>query len=235
MRNLFFLFLSLLAFLDTKAQLESLIVDYQEGGPSITINIYRPREELEQTRIHYFTDGNKLLDNGILESLIEHETSPAYYVFVSTIDPVSGLDHRNEYFFCNPVYLEFFEEQVLPLVEQHLGLSFLPAQRSLIGVSFGGLNAAYFSGINESFQKYVLLSPVTYPCKIFKEKVVFSTNQDLKIFLSTGTKDAELYVRELEALYRSKGYTLETIQTEGGHDFENWLGQMTRVMQFLSE
>ena len=63
----------------------------------------------------YFTDGEKLLQAGIkkkLKTLFKAGKLPAsYLVFVSSVDLNDGIDKRNTYFFCNPDYLNFFENE----------------------------------------------------------------------------------------------------------------------------
>ena len=185
----------------------------------------------------FLTDGKKLLDHEALptlEKLTERGSiPPAYYVFVSTVHPETGEDHRNEYFFCNEHYLHFFEEELIPTVEEKIKQSFSPKNRSLIGISFGGLNAAYFSAHSPSFKKYGLLSPITYPRKEVFQDITFSTQTDLKIYLSTGKDDAERYVKSLHATYQQKDYKLQVVETEGEHDFQNWNSQWEQLLRFL--
>ncbi|MEO0525641.1 MAG: alpha/beta hydrolase-fold protein [Bacteroidota bacterium] len=204
----------------------------------IEILVYDSRPLAKNKPIVYFTDGAKMVENGTLIALKKLTEGvyikPAYYVFVSSRDPLTGKDHRNTYFFSNPDYLSFFEKELIPKVEKGIGRTFNMENRSLVGISFGGLNGAYFSAKSKMFKKYGLLSPVTYPRKSVIQDIAFSKNKDLHIFLSTGTNDAESYVPPLENIYKSKGYTVKTLQTEGGHDFKNWNGQLKELMVFLS-
>ncbi|MEM6633692.1 MAG: alpha/beta hydrolase-fold protein [Bacteroidota bacterium] len=189
--------------------------------------------------IIYFTDGEKVWDKtgeAFFRALVQRKEIPsAVFVFVSTKDPKTGVDNRNEYFFCNESYMQFFEKELIPRVEQNLPGSTHPMNRSLIGISFGGLNAAYFSAKSELFQNFGLLSPVTYPCEDLSTLITFSQREDLRIYLSSGRNDAENYVASLEPLYISKGYQVQSIQTEGGHDFENWKPQMVPMLHFLTK
>ncbi|WP_299216122.1 hypothetical protein [uncultured Aquimarina sp.] len=108
-----------------------------------------------------------------------------------------------------------------------------PEQRSLVGISFGGLNAAYFSGKTTLFQNYALLSPITYPCNQVLSAIVFSENNDLRVIITTGKNDAEKYVEPLLNIYKSKNYGVENFSTNGAHDFENWNDQLERVLLYL--
>ncbi len=201
---------------------------------AVTLVSFDPVEK--DLPIVYITDGRKAIDFGLLaeiERLTKAGTAlPAHYVFVSTIDD-EGTDHRNGYFFCNSDYLKFFTEELLPSVEGKLNAHFTPADRSLVGISFGGLNAAYFASRNAPFRNYALLSPVTYPCPELAAKIAFGPQRGQRIFLSTGHNDAEQYVSQLKGLYASKEHDVERLETAGGHDFGNWLPQLKQVLPFL--
>lgn len=219
------------------AQMDTFLVRSTALDTEIQVFTYDINPENPDKPIIYCTDGKKMLDNGILAELQQltqkGKITEAFYVFVSTIDPVTEIDHRNDYFFSNPSYLQFFEEELLPLVESRWKQSFTPKDRALVGISFGGLNGAYFSAQSKVFQQYALLSPVTYPRPSINQDIVFSENKSLRIFLSTGKLDAEKYVNILQQLYQGKSYEVEVLTTAGGHDFDNWNGQWRQVLNFL--
>lgn len=206
----------------------------------IQVYVLKELADSNSTDIIYITDGKKFVDNGGLrkiKELTEKEKIPrAYYVFVSTIDKKTGQDFRNRYFFNNPDYLKFFEKELVPKFEGDIGRRFVPNNRVLLGISFGGLNAAYFSSRTKLFKKYALLSPITYPKReeLMKE-LAFSKLEDLRVYISTGTLDAETYAKELHKMYKSKKYRLKCIQTGGGHDFKNWNNQLEDIFGYLVE
>lgn len=206
-------------------------------GLLVDVKIYGAGSNRSEKPIVYLTDGKKLLDNGAMDTILNLTRKgmipQATYVLVSTINRASEKDLRNQFFFCNPDYLRFFETELIPFSEAKHGGLRTPSERSLVGISFGGLNAAYFSARTDLFGNYALLSPVTYPCKDVIADISFSAGKDLKIVLSTGRNDAERYVDELEGIYKSKGHKLSTIETNGQHDFENWNGQWEHVLGFL--
>ena len=203
-----------------------------------SVDIERVGNATAATSVYYLTDGAKLLDSGYLERLkslhLAGKIPAAYYVFVGSVDETDGVDKRNRYFFCNPHYRSFFEKEVLPRVEKTIGKTFEPTQRGLIGISFGGLNAAWFAAKSEAFVQYALLSPVTYPCNELGAAISFSTNTALKIYISTGTNDAETYAEPLRRLFEGKRYRVHFEKTKGGHDFENWAGQLETLFRFFN-
>lgn len=183
----------------------------------------------------YVTDGRKFIENGLwaeIERLTTAGEVPvARYVFVSSID-ANGTDHRNDDFFCNPDHLAFFNKELIPMVEAEHPVA--KTYRSLLGISFGGLNAAWFAAMDAPFANYGLLSPITYPRQEeLNRRIAFGPSSGQRIFLSTGKQDAERYVDELLALYATKDFTLDTLRTGGAHDFANWRGQLQRILRFL--
>ncbi len=216
---------------------ESFIVDSKILSEKISVTTYGVTKQGENKAIVYITDGQKMIENGALKNIkkltAQGKIPNARYVFVGTIDAETNVDKRTSYFFCNDDYLRFFEEELVPRVEGSLSKKRTTIDRSLIGISFGGLNAAYFSAKTSLFQNYALLSPITYPCEKVLSAIAFMENKDLTIFISTGKNDAESYVAPLKKLYISKNHTVRSISTDGGHDFENWNGQLEEVLQFL--
>lgn len=235
----FFLFtVMMLNYAFAKAQLETTSIKSKSLQRTITISTYTTDDSESPKSIIYFTDGKKMIDSGtqvLIKELTDNKEIPkAMYVFVHTIDDTTGKDHRNEYFFCNENYVDFFEKELIPKIEEPLQTQIHAKDRVLIGISFGGLNSAYFSAASYSFKNFGLLSPVTYPRQdILMKQIAFSKNQDLNIFLSTGVNDAERYMQPLIDIYKSKGYDLKTKYTKGGHDFKNWNSQLKEVLAYL--
>ncbi|OJJ20194.1 hypothetical protein BKI52_17120 [marine bacterium AO1-C] len=225
----------------THAQLDTSLILSKNLSRTVQAYTYKAGKVQTNASIVYFTDGQKLLEAGFWKEIDRLTTQgkipPAYYVFVSTLDPDNPAnDLREEYFFCNQNYLDFFAQELIPTIEDKLGVHFQAKNRGLVGVSFGGLNAAYFSAKSKNlFQNYALLSPITYPGKKLMQYITFSSNQNLRIFLSTGKLDAENYLEPLQQMYQSKGYTLAVLHNEGDHNFENWRQQLEVVLNFVSQ
>lgn len=185
----------------------------------------------------YLTDGQKLVENGFwaqIEELTRRKiVPPARYVLVSSID-ATGTDHRNDDFFCNAEFLRFFVEELLPTVEGDRPVE--RSRRSLVGVSFGGLNAAWFAAMDAPFGNYGLLSPITYPRREeLSRRIVFGPQSGQRFFVSTGRYDAEKYVDQLLALYAGMEVETTVLRTEGGHDFTNWSAQLPDLLNFLQQ
>ncbi|MEM7552078.1 MAG: alpha/beta hydrolase-fold protein [Bacteroidota bacterium] len=190
-----------------------------------------------QKPIVYFTDGEEILNHGVFEkidSATEADSLPAaYYVFVGSMNGITDTNEREKYFFCNEEYLSFFENEIIKAVESRIGRSFSPDNRSLAGISFGGMNAAFFAAQSNAFNRFAMLSPITYPCTELNAKIAFSERKDLNIYISSGHNDAETYAKPLVEMFNSKGYHVEFIETTGGHDFDNWNTQWVHMLKFL--
>ncbi len=216
---------------------ESMIIESEILSRQLRFQIYDANEQVVEKPIIYLTDGQKMINHKVIPLLTELTESgrirPAYYVFLSSIDPVTEVDYRNEYFFCNADHLRFFEQEFMPFVERQLPGTFSVEDRSLIGISFGGMNAAYFSAHATTFTGFGLLSPVTYPCQSLAQDIAFSANQNLNIYLSTGRNDAESYIDLLEPVYQAKDYRIQVVRTAGKHDFANWNQQWEDLVNFL--
>ena len=228
----------LLQALNLCAQPEPLTIVSKHLGTSVEAMLADLSGGATGCPIIYLTDGQKLIDNGFLTEIerltAAGEAPPAHYVFVSTVDPASGEDLRNDYFFANPGYFAFFTEDLIPTAEAKLNYPVTPADRSLVGISFGGLNAAWFAAKNAPFRNYGLLSPITYPHDKLNQEIVFGPSADQRIFISTGHDDAERYVDDLLGLYRNRDFVIKEVRTTGSHDFANWRGQLPVLLQFLN-
>lgn len=220
------------------AQTDSLLIQSTYLSRAIRVYVVDPTPAVREKPIVYLTDGAKLIEHGSLERIrqlsSDGEIGPAYFVFVSSLDPSDpAIDHRNEDFFCNPDFLQCFEEELIPAVEASLPVAFEAKDRLLVGVSFGGLNAACFAAQSRAFHNYALLSPVCYPRPQVFEAIAFSRNPSLRIFLSTGRHDAEQDVENLAALFRRRGDEVRVHVTTGGHDFANWNEQWTVCLKMF--
>ncbi|MEM6723705.1 MAG: YqiA/YcfP family alpha/beta fold hydrolase [Bacteroidota bacterium] len=231
--------LKLLAFLVHNIENEPtrLVVESTHLNTQTEVWIHQLGDSPAPKPILYFTDGRKLVDQNYwdhLETLfLQGEIPSCYIVFVGSIDLTDQSDRRNEYFFCNPAYLDFFEQELIPKVEASISQVFQANDRALVGVSFGGLNAAWFSAKSNAFDNFALLSPITYPCPDLLQSIIFSKNEGLSIYLSSGKNDAEQYMDPLSKIYEVKGYRQTTIYHEGRHDFGSWKAQLAPAIQFL--
>ena len=234
MQKLLFILIYLFFSIGMKSQVTSNWLSSKILNDSIEILQYTHEKADSNTSTIYVLDGRKMLNNGFIDKVSALERGnhiPKFqYIFVSTLTGKNRAeDKRNQYFFCNPAYLKFFEKELIPFIEPK-GRS---RKRYLLGVSFGGLCGAYFSTETDAFVGYALLSPITYPCTDLMNKMAFSSITNLTFFISTGTNDAESYSEPLAESLKTQGHQVEYLQTSGGHDFSNWMGQLDKVLNYF--
>ncbi|MEL7124063.1 MAG: alpha/beta hydrolase-fold protein [Bacteroidota bacterium] len=216
-------------------QVDTHILYSKQLGDSVQYFTYTSGDSNEPiSGTIYMLDGKKMIENGLIETIKkvnETSESKAYrYIFVSSI--VNGKDKREDYFSCNPSYVSFFEDELIPLIEKD---TIYEKKRALMGASFGGLCAAYFATKSQAFTHYVLLSPITYLCKDLHTQLAFSKNIGLNIYISSGKNDAERYVRSLVKGLQAQQHTITEVTTERGHDFENWKSQLGQIIEFFKK
>ncbi|WP_339143423.1 alpha/beta hydrolase-fold protein [Croceitalea sp. MTPC5] len=222
----------------TFSQYDSLRIKSSILNRSVDVFLYQNGDPTENRSITYITDGKKMIQNGVIKRITEltkkNEIPHGFFAFVSTIDQQSSKDFRDEYFFCNSDYVRFFEEELLPQVESSIDNTFTSENRNLLGVSYGGMNAAYFSTQTDSIKNFAMLSPYIGPCGTLSNKILTSNQKDFRLFISSGINDAEEYVNILNEAYSTKTDKIKLYQTSGGHDFDNWIDQIGVALNFLS-
>ena len=153
----------------------------------------------------YITDGRTFLESTNADKLIydlfeENISTAAITVFVHAIDAHDNtLNRRNEQFFCNDDYLAFYEKELIPSIDKTYPTLTSNHKRTIMGFSFGGLNALHFAlKGSDSFGNIAALSPITYPCPDIHQKFILADKKPIRIFMSTGKNDAENYTEENE-------------------------------------
>ena len=236
MRQILFLLSFLLTSIGLEAQSSSIWLYSQILKDSIEIIPYQHQSVAANANTIYVLDGKKMVSHGFIDTIQQLENQnliPKYrYIFVSTlVGKVNPQDKREAFFFCNSNYVDFFEQELIPLVEGRKKVD----NRYLLSVSFGGLCGSYFATKTDKFSDYALLSPITYPCNDILTKIAFSPFKGFKMFLSSGTNDAEFYAMPLIQSLKAQGHQVQYHQTDGGHDFENWMNQLEVVLKFFEE
>ncbi len=189
----------------------------------------------------FVTDGPMYLGQGrfvkTLDRLLKRDRiEPVIVVFVDTIDPDDpGINRRNEQFFCNTDYLRFYVYEFIPAIEDSLPVRKSREARSILGVSFGGLNAACFGLLGyDAFHGIGMHSPANHPVEDLLPSYEAAPTLPLKIFLSTGApNDNTKANRAFRALLKSKGYEMKYKQTDAGHDWSNWRPLIDDVLVYF--
>ncbi len=186
----------------------------------------------------YFNDGRSYLKKGnaakILDSLISHNIiRPVAAVFLEAkVGREKWKKVRQELFLCNPVFVGFFTEEFMPHIERIFPVSKYKEDRTIMGISFGGLAAAYLANSSEkSFKNIVMQSPSFYPCPEIYSAFKKAPTKDFNIYLSYGTgKDTQKQSLPMIQILKDKGYPLKVERIEeGNHSWEIWKEQLAGV------
>lgn len=195
----------------------------------------------ERVPVMFITDGPGYIHNGrvprVLDRLIGSGTiTPVVTVFVDSRNPDDlSENRRNDEFFCNRYYLAFYIYDLIPAIESAYPVQRTREGRSIMGLSFGGLNAACFGLLGfDTFSGIAMQSPATHPEENLLPAYENEPRRPLKIFLSTGTdRDNTATNRRFRKILQDKGYELEYVQTNGGHNWDNWRPQIDDVFKYF--
>lgn len=221
---------------DTRISSETL-------GYSLQYRVYVPDsvESASELPVLYITDGPGYIRNGqmrgVLDDLIETgKIEPVVAVFVDARDPDNlQTNRRNSQFLCNEDYLKFYVEELIPHVEQSWPVGRTRNHRGILGLSFGGINAACFGLMGyETFSDIGMHSPANHPVKELLPAYGEMPRLPLRMFLSTGNpNDNTKANRKFRSVLKEKGYKMKYIETREGHNWNNWRPLIDDVLLYF--
>ncbi len=207
--------------------ISSQILDYD-----LNYRVYTPPgyDDLTDLSVIYIADGQWYISEGQLPSLMDKmigvgDIDPLIAIFVDNRNPHDISDNRrNSQFWCNPDYVRFYEEELVPEIDDAFKTAANRSSRVILGLSFGGLNAACFGLLaHESFEGIAMQSPAMRPVPSIYSDYNTTPKLPLKIFLSSGTvQDNEDATRRLKSILEEKGYPLHYVEVPFGHNWNNW-------------
>lgn len=212
-------------------------------GYDLQYRIYLPEayDSHSEYPVLFLTDGHNYLSrghmDGILDDLISDRKIDAIIaVFVDPRDPDDlESNRRRDQFLCNVDYLKFYVDELIPTVEKDYPVVKNREGRTIMGVSFGGTNAACFGVLGpEIFSGIAMQSPANHPLPMLVPTYEELPKLPLKIFLSTGTPDDNTEAnREFHAVLKDKAYDLKYIEVDEGHNWENWRPLIDDVLLYF--
>ena len=193
--------------------------------------IYLPENAVKPLPELYITDGQSYLGAGNMVKVLDSEIEdgnivPISAIFIDSRDPDYPEEtRRNSQFMCNARYAKFFVGELMPQISARWTKADSDTWRGLMGVSFGGINAACFGMMMPGvFQVLIMHSPASAEHldvvnSLYMEKPAHSS----AFFVSHGGAEdnaaaAERFVQTL----RDKGYPVRLVANDGGHDWDNW-------------
>jgi len=221
---------------------ENIRIKSKVLGYDLNYRVYTPNQVNSNDKLPtiYITDGQTYIKKGRMVKALDRgiekgEIKPVIAVFVDPRDPDNSNDNRrNQQFFCNGDYVNFFTTELLPSIDQTYPTSPLRKDRVILGVSFGGFNSGCFGLMAASFFRGIAMNSPAH-----SEFVQFLESQyrkydkkDLKIYMSVGNhNDNRNAVVSFKSLLLEKGYDLTYEQNHHGHDWKNWKPLLPDVLK----
>ena len=155
-------------------------------------------------------------------------------VFVDSRNPDNlQQNRRNQQFFCNPRYVDFFTDELLPTIDKEYPSSAMRDDRVILGLSFGGRNSACFGLMAyDSFAGIAMQSPANSEMvDELRFQYMAQEKLPLKFFMSVGTvNDNTQAGRQLMETLKFQGYDLTYCEVNEGHDWDNWAPLLDDVL-----
>jgi len=205
--------------------------------------VYLPKNyaKLTDLSVIYLTDGQSYIESGefhlVLDKLIEeNKIEPIMAVFIDPRDPDNlSINRRNYEFFCNEKYIEFVNLELIKTIEQQYKVTTDPQNRVMMGLSFGGLNAACFGLLSHhTFRNLVMQSPAMHPIPNINQIYQNSPPPPLNVYLSTGTiNDGEKKTQRFKRMLKSTGHQVKFKSTKQGHNWRNWKPMLDNILLYF--
>jgi len=205
--------------------------------------VYLPAgySQLSSLPVLYVVDGQWYIDEGdmpgILNDLISSkQVTPLVAVFIDNRDPDNLKNNRrNSQFLCNEKYVAFVTKELVPLIDASYKTNRSADARAMLGLSFGGLNAAHFAlKAHDTFHLIGMQSPALHPCPAIYDGFKNQDQLPLKIFMSTGAvNDTEEGTRRLKAILDAKGYHFKYLEVDEGHNWKNWKPLLDDILLYF--
>jgi enterochelin esterase-like enzyme len=209
-------------------------------------NEYRPHKSYPLLIVH---DGDDYLRfanmKTVLDNLIQrHEVRPLIAVFTN------GGAERNASYGANPQQAKFIVEDVLDAVTRQYKISEDPADRGLMGASFGAVSSLHtawtYPGV---FGRLLLQSgsfvftdighhnraPVWDPVVRFVNELrTDPARVKARVFMSCGVHESLIYYnRSMAPLLRDSGLEVQFVESRDGHNWICWRDRLREGLSYL--
>jgi len=234
-----------------EGRLEPLVLKSKHLGRPAASTIYLPAR-FRRTRRYpllIIHDGSDFLRYGglqvVLDNLIYRLEIPD--MIVAFTDPV---DRLKEYAHCD-AHARYLTEELVPHLSSVYPLRPNPADRALMGASFGAvasLSAAWrspgfygrllllsgsfaFTDIGRNHQRGPMFDPVVEFVNAFRADPQFISE---RVFVGCGVYEPLIYEnRTMVPLLQSTGMDVRFVEARDGHNWENWRDRMRDGLSWL--
>ena len=222
---------------------DNLRISSEVLGYDLQYRVYLPEayDALNTLPVIYVTDGPSYISEGRMPRVLDREIgsgriTPVIAVFVDATDPDDpDVNRRNQQFVCNKDYLRFFSEELVPTIDGRYRSAGDRESRVILGVSFGGLNAACFGIMgSETFGGIGMHSPAVHPVPGLLSAYEQVDRLPIRVFLTTGdTYDNAATNRQFRRILDDKGYDIEFREVAGRHNWDNWRPLIDDALRFF--
>ncbi|MBN1579442.1 MAG: hypothetical protein JXA89_01975 [Anaerolineae bacterium] len=216
-------------------------IDSLHLGYKIQYSVYTPvgYETLVDLPAIYVTDAHEYTDSRmgsmptILDNLIADGTiEPVIAIFVDPRDPQTGTNRRQDEFLGNPSYAAFIAQELVPSIDRTYKTDSSPDRRAILGVSYGGVNAAYCGLTHPGVFHLVAMQSPAFVDDTIYEGYQSTKRLPLKIFVSTGYP-WDFDARTIKGVLEAKGYDLLYLEVPEGHSWGQWRGQIDDLLVYF--
>ncbi len=212
---------------------DNIRIESQSLGYALQYRVYIPERIPRRARLSvlFVTDGPGYINSGELPQLLDQEIElgaidPVIVVFVDARNPDNLEENRrNEQFFCNPDYVKFITNELVPAIDENYRTQADREGRVILGLSFGGHNSACFGLMAADYFAGIAMQSPANSGMVDALRVQYQMVEKLpiKIFMSVGTiNDNTQSGRQFMEILQFMEYDLTYREVEAGHDWDNW-------------
>lgn len=223
---------------------EPIIIESAQKKYPVAYRVYTPPgvKPDEPLPTIYVTDGQDFLHDEmgglviVLDNLLaEGVIRPVRAVFVDTRSTTLGFNRRDEMLGTSDSTVAFLADELIPAVEAAYPTASAPENRAILGISWGGVLAAY-AGLErpDKFGLIATLSPYLAPREQVLRRYETEDRLPLKVYLSTGTFDLDVPdARRLRDALEAREYPLRYMEVNEGHGWGNWRALMDDMLRYF--
>ena len=203
-------------------------------------------------------DGGSFFSTGslqlTLENLIAEGAVPPLVVLGITAGTKNGQNQRNTELTCNPQFMAFLNDELLPWFASKVSISEDPQQRIIAGSSYGGLFATYFAFNHPETVAHVLSLSGSFhwgrkedefAYEWLVREFAFADKKPIDIFMEVGVLEGEyswddpafphqiVSHRHFKTILDMKKYDVAYQEYAGGHDMLSWRGGMAEGLKHI--
>jgi enterochelin esterase family protein len=208
-------------------------------GYGVSYQVYTPAgyDALADLPSIYVTDAHEYVDPRmgsmptVLDNLIaDRRIEPVLAVLIDPRDPETGRNRRESELLSNPAYAAFLAQELVPTIDGAFKTHSAPDRRAILGVSYGGVNAAYCGwAYPKIFHLVAMQSPAFAADETIYGRYATTDKLPLRIFISTGYP-WDLDARAMKAILQEKGYDLVYLEVPEGHSWGQWRAQLDDLL-----